>query len=75
MHATIKMNRRALGCIVVGAAGALWALGGHPAKPHDTERAPAPQGVCAIAASIAGERNPALAADLRRAAGCAAAAA
>lgn len=71
MHSTtIKMNRLTLASIVLGAAGALWALGGQPAKAHSSERAAAPRDVCAIAASVAGDGNPALAADLRRAVGC-----
>jgi hypothetical protein len=74
MHSTIKMNRLTLASIVLGLAGGLWALGGQPAKAHSPAPAQAVQAapdVCAIAASVAGEGNPLLAADLRRAVGCA----
>ena len=73
MSSTIKINRLMLASIALGSAGALWSFGTPGGNAHAAPGASRPQDVCAIAASIAGTDNPALAADLRRAAGCAAA--
>ena len=73
MSSTIKINRLMLATIALGTAGAMGSVGTPVGNAHAAPGTSGPQDVCAIAASIAGTDNRALAADLRRAAGCAAA--
>lgn len=65
-------SRMALGCIVLGIAGALSAFGGQPAAASSSVQAPSvskSSTVCAAVASYAGERNSATI-ELRHALGC-----
>ena len=71
MYAKTKMNKPMLACLALGMAGALWALDGQPAKAHSPERVEVKPEVCAIAADYARDASPAMAAELRRAVGCA----